>query len=281
MKQILFFTKHAAPHCLIRKGMWGILLIFLLAPIAPIIPTASAQMPTDNSYVRRNYENSKTAKKAALRKAKRAERKAGKKSAGTSAQTSPKIQSTNAVPTGVAPTASNTDDESNYLEGAILTDGNDKVVFRHVFTGINSQNADMARQVVISVLSQIIAHTEYTGISSFVQTDSPDIIKATLCEPIYFKQKKWVVDSTLIRYNIEAQITDDKMTVNATDINYSYESGPQVVFDYPAEEWITDEYALTANKQKLAKVAGKFRVKTIDYFRNLFSTIEKRLKAVK
>ena len=46
-------------------------------------------------------------------------------------------------------------------------------------------------------------------------------------------------------------------------IHYLYEEerDPQ---QYKAEEWITDEYALRKNKQKLARISGKFRRKTID-----------------
>lgn len=258
---------------------------------------SEAQMPTDNSYLKRNYENSKTAKKRALKKAQRQQRKAANKTAdynktSQSSQNAATTQS-NAVRSNnnaavkmgnaaavkknmagisvddVTPRWDNAQ-EPYYMEGALVKEGK-KVVFEKK---INAKgNEEMTMKGVMSVIGEVIAHTEDTKISK-IDSYSNDYVKATLCEPIYFKQKKWVTDSTLIRYSIEAKYDNGKLNVKATDINYSYESGSTIVFDYPAEEWITDEYALSKDKSKLTKNAGKFRVKTIDYFIDLFAKIE-------
>jgi N-acetylglucosamine kinase-like BadF-type ATPase len=45
-----------------------------------------------------------------------------------------------------------------------------------------------------------------------------------------------------------------------------------------AEQWITDEYALTRNKQKLARYSGKFRSKTIDRKDFIFNRFANLLK---
>ena len=270
---------------------------------------SEAQMPTDNSYLKRNYENSKTAKKRALKKAQRQQRKAAKKTAKSANKTadynkasqssqnaataqSNAVRSNNnaAVKMGNAAAVKknmagiSVDDvtprwdnaqEPYYMEGALVKEGK-KVVFEKE---INAKgNEEMTMKGVMSVIGEVIAHTEDTEISK-IDSYSNDYVKATLCEPIYFKQKKWVTDSTLIRYSLEAKYDNGKLNVKAIDINYSYESGPTIVFDYPAEEWITDEYALSKDKSKLTKNAGKFRVKTIDYFIDLFAKIEDIISA--
>ena len=45
-----------------------------------------------------------------------------------------------------------------------------------------------------------------------------------------------------------------------------------------AEEWITDEYGLKKNKDKLSRVSGKFRRKTIDRKDYLFGKMAALLK---
>ena len=48
---------------------------------------------------------------------------------------------------------------------------------------------------------------------------------------------------------------------------------------YKAEEWITDEYGLKKSKEKLSRVSGKFRKKTIDRKDYIFSRFEKLLNS--
>jgi colicin import membrane protein len=58
-----------------------------------------------------------------------------------------------------------------------------------------------------------------------------------------------------------------------TRINYLYEE-ERTPETYKAEEWITDEYGLTKKKNKLARVSGKFRRKTIDRKDYIFKRFE-------
>ena len=56
---------------------------------------------------------------------------------------------------------------------------------------------------------------------------------------------------------------------------YDEERNPQT---YNAEEWITDEYGLKKNKDKLSRVSGKFRRKTIDRKDYLFNKMANLFK---
>lgn len=255
---------------------------------------SNAQMPTDNSYLRKNYEQSKTYKKRAAKKAARKARKGKTKTisnAGTNTGTagaqkgiSQNIQSQSPTPPAATNITANGNDnnrwdsqEPYYLAGALTTDQKDKVVFDKQITLTSGITQERAMQAVMSVVGEVIAHTEDTKISRIDSADNHSV-KAVLCEPIYFKQKKWVTDSTLIRYTFEASVKDGALMMHAYKINYSYESGSALVFDYPAEEWITDEYALTKDKKATTKNAGKFRVKTIDYFRDFYARVAKRME---
>ncbi len=292
-------------------------VIMLMVCLICIGGVAEAQMPTDNSYVRQNYQNSKTAKKRALKKAQRTQRKAQKKAAKNAGKQTAetkalelsqksgyssneqKSKTANAYTGGqkskttynafteqagnnhIGHAGSNDLNTENtlywdaaepyYMEGALQKEGK-KVVFEKQIAVGKGVNEEQAIRGVVSVVSQIIAHTEDTKISR-IDTVATNMVKAVLCEPVYFKQKKWVTDSTLIRYTFVATYKEGKVEAKATNINYSYESGSTIVFDYPAEEWITDEYALSKDKKALAKNAGRFRVKTIDYFRDLYGKL--------
>ena len=61
-----------------------------------------------------------------------------------------------------------------------------------------------------------------------------------------------------------------------TRIHYLYEEerDPQSL---AAEEWITDQYGLTKKKNKLARLSGKFRRKTIDRKDYLFEMLTNAL----
>lgn len=96
-------------------------------------------------------------------------------------------------------------------------------------------------------------------------------------EWLVFKSKPLVLDRTRLMYTLIAECADGKATVKMRRIYYLYEEerDPQV---YKAEEWITDEYGLKRSKQKLSRVTGKFRRKTIDRKDYLFNKMAGLLK---
>ena len=56
-------------------------------------------------------------------------------------------------------------------------------------------------------------------------------------------------------------------------INDWYEEQRNGGSRFKAEEWITDENALNKKRTKLAKISGKFRVKTVDRVQDIFDHI--------
>ena len=63
------------------------------------------------------------------------------------------------------------------------------------------------------------------------------------------------------------------MKVTIFRINYWYEEQRNGGSRFKAEEWITDENALNKKRTKLAKISGKFRVKTVDRVQDIFDHI--------
>lgn len=96
-------------------------------------------------------------------------------------------------------------------------------------------------------------------------------------EWLVFKSKPLVLDRTRFMYTLTAECEDGKATVAMRRLYYLYdeERDPQML---KAEEWITDEYGLKKNKDKLSRVSGKFRRKTIDRKDYLFGKMAALLK---
>ena len=234
-----------------------------------------AQMNTDNSYLRENYNNSKTAKRAAEKKAARKARKEAEKQ-----QKAQKEKATyyvkakdGSVTTKEKAAQKAADMDAPYLEGAVPVNADGIVCFERTFPtqGKSSQQVyDIMKETAQDIINGPMSVQQISRILS----DEPNEIVATICEPLYFKKKKWEVDSTLIRYQYLASIDKDKATLRIWLINYCYESP---TFDFKAEQWITDKYALTKDKKALMKGSGKFRRKTVDYVNELFGRVEERL----
>ena len=78
-------------------------------------------------------------------------------------------------------------------------------------------------------------------------------------------------------YHLIVDCADGQATVKMTRIYYLYdeERDPQT---YRAEEWITDRYGLNKKQNKLSRVSGKFRRKTIDRKDYLFRIFTEALQ---
>ena len=82
-------------------------------------------------------------------------------------------------------------------------------------------------------------------------------------EWLVFKNKPLVLDRTRFFYTLMINCKDGAADVKLTRIHYLYDEERDAT-TYKAEEWITDQYGLTRKQNKLARVSGKFRRKTID-----------------
>lgn len=170
----------------------------------------------------------------------------------------------------------NVNPDQKYLAGAVpVVDG--RVVFE---TTINApgKSADEIYRILLKYMTGMIHEANQLEQSRIVLKDS---VKREICgsyqEWLVFKSTALVLDRTRFMYNLLANCYDGRAEVKLTRIYYLYEEerDPQT---YRAEEWITDEYGLKKNKQKLSRVTGKFRRKTIDRKDYLFNKMTTLLK---
>jgi colicin import membrane protein len=95
-------------------------------------------------------------------------------------------------------------------------------------------------------------------------------------EYIVFKNTMLVLDRSQMIFSLAIQCTDTAATVTMNNITYYYDEERQPQ-KYTAEEWITDRTALNKKGTKLLPLCGKFRVKTIDAFEDICSSLQTAL----
>lgn len=166
--------------------------------------------------------------------------------------------------------------DAKYLTGAVpVVDG--KVMFETTIDA-PGKSAEQIYRTMLKSMTDMTKEKNQLEQSRIVLADSVNHqIVASYQEWLVFKSTPLVLDRTRLFYHIIADCKDGKADVKITKIYYLYEEerAPQTM---KAEEWITDEYGLKKNKQKLSRVTGKFRRKTIDRKDYLFNKFSKLLK---
>lgn len=103
-------------------------------------------------------------------------------------------------------------------------------------------------------------------------------VAASIEEYMYFKRTNWQIHRVRFYYQFVAQVQDGQAQIELRRLHYRYD--PEVTAgdfddDRRAEDWITDEHALTKNGTKLARISGKFRTFTIDRKDEIFDHLAK------
>ena len=166
--------------------------------------------------------------------------------------------------------------DQKYLVGAVpMVDG--KVVFTTVVEA-PGKSAAQIYAIVRQYLQSMTKEANQFEQSRIILDDSVNYeVAGSYQEWLVFKATALVLDRTRLMYNLDVKCQDGKADITMTRIYYLYEEerDPQT---FRAEEWITDEVGLTKKKNKLSRVAGKFRRKTIDRKDYLFNKISELLK---
>ena len=174
-----------------------------------------------------------------------------------------------------------------YMQGAI-PDVDGKLSFTKTFdiTGLSKDEAyKRLAQWVSFRFNPGAENSTYGNMNYFKNTEYARVLNADKetgdfeilgNEEMIFTNKALAKDYCIVYYNLILKISDGQVTATMTNITYTYDLGDTTV-RYAAEEWITDSVAFN-KKGMLAKVNGKFRVKTIDLKDELFKEIESKLK---
>lgn len=105
-----------------------------------------------------------------------------------------------------------------------------------------------------------------------VSVDS-GIIAASIEEYMYFKRTNWQIHRVRFFYQLVLHVTDNGFDASIRRLHYRYD--PEVTAgdfdeDRRAENWITDDAALSKDGKKLQRISGKFRKFTIDRKNEIF-----------
>jgi len=162
-----------------------------------------------------------------------------------------------------------------YLVGAV-PEVNGRVVFETTIQAPGKSRAQLfdATQQLMKDLVKSPGQLEQSRMA--IEEKEKGQLVANIQEWLVFKNTPLVLDRTRLLYHLIAECSDGEVKLQMTRIIYIYdeEREPQT---YKAEEWITDKWGLTKKQNKLARVSGKFRQKTIDRKDFLFQMFETQL----
>lgn len=171
-------------------------------------------------------------------------------------------------------------EDPKYLAGAIQLNADGKVEFV-LDTQANGKSADEIYNIVFQYMSKLIKNEQ--NINSRIalvnrNNKNEQIIACIMDEWFVFNQSFFSLDRSETKYQLVATISDNHLHLSMTRIVFNYEEGRSTGFKEPAENVITDKYALTKKKNDLAKIYGKFRRGTIDRKDQIFNDLTKLVR---
>lgn len=163
--------------------------------------------------------------------------------------------------------------DERYLAGAVPT-VNGYVQFDRTFTVNKSSKAAIMDSLRNYVQKELVDGEEQLPQARLteVSVDS-GIIAASIEEYMYFKRTNWQIHRVRFYYQLVLNVNDNGFTASMRRLHYRYD--PEVTAgefdeDRRAENWITDDAALSKDGQKLQRISGKFRKFTIDRKNEIF-----------
>lgn len=171
-------------------------------------------------------------------------------------------------------------EDPKYLAGAIQLNADGKVEFV-LDTQASGKSADEIYNIVFQYMSKLIKNEQ--NINSRIplvnrNNKNEQIIACIMDEWFVFNQSFISLDRSETKYQLVATISDNHLRLSMTRIVFNYEEGRSTGFKEPAENVITDKYALTKKKNDLAKIYGKFRRGTIDRKNQIFNDLTKLVR---
>ena len=171
-------------------------------------------------------------------------------------------------------------EDPKYLAGAIQLNAEGKVEFV-LDTQASGKSADEIYNIVFQYMSKLIKNEQ--NINSRIplvnrNNKNEQIIACIMDEWFVFNQSFISLDRSETKYQLVATISDNHLHLSMTRIVFNYEEGRSTGFKEPAENVITDKYALTKKKNDLAKIYGKFRRGTIDRKNQIFNDLTKLVR---
>lgn len=165
-------------------------------------------------------------------------------------------------------------DISAYMQGAVPeVDG--KVVFTTKIAAPGKSKAELYAALASWANLRYTPNQsrgEWTDANYFCNTEYAKVAEADKnagsltcngAEEMVFSNKVLAKDYTLAYYIVRLKAEEGSVTFTMSNISYLYEGGVEHAQRVTAENWIVDSQAFN-KKGELARISGKFRVKTID-----------------
>lgn len=168
-------------------------------------------------------------------------------------------------------------DDPKYLEGAVTLDEDGRVSFE-METECGGKSADQIYQIVYAYMNKLTQDENSKNSRVALVNPQEHIIANTMDEWLVFSKSFISLDRTECKYSLVATIKDNYLKLTMNRIIFAYEQERSTGFKEPAENIITDKFALNKKKTGLAKIFGKFRRKTIDRKDQIFNEITELVK---
>ena len=162
-------------------------------------------------------------------------------------------------------------EDSYYLKGAV-PEVNGKVVFSKEFSipGMNKGEVYSITKEWMDARMQQNANKSRLAFSD----EEKGQLAANGEEHIVFSNNALSLDRTKVMYQMLAYCDEGKCVLEIKNIRYDYPNEKEI---FLAEDWITDEVALTKDQTKLHRGFAKWRRKTVDWVDDMNESLQKAL----
>lgn len=158
------------------------------------------------------------------------------------------------------------DADSKYLVGAV-PEVNGKVVFSRDFN-IPGMSKEEIMSRTEAWMDALMKQNNNNSRIVFTDADAGNVV-ASADHYIVFSHTALSLDRTRMIYILTATAKPENLKLEIDKIRYIYNEGGKDE-TFPAEEMISDDYALNKARTKLSRGYAKWRRKTVDYVDSLF-----------
>ena len=167
--------------------------------------------------------------------------------------------------------------DAKYLADGAVPEVNGKVCWQTTIKA-PGKSAQQIYDILLKQMEKMVNEPNQIANSAVAIKDADKHeLGAVFHEWLVFKNKPLNLDRTRFLYQIIADCKDGQADIKLNRIVYIYDEERDMT-TYKAEEWITDQYGLNKKKNKLARVSGKFRRKTVDRVDYLFNRFKQLLQ---
>ena len=162
-------------------------------------------------------------------------------------------------------------EDSYYLKGAV-PEVNGKVVFTKEFSIVGMNKGEVYTKVQEWMNARMQQNNNKSKVA--YMNEEKGQVAANGEEYIVFSNTALALDRTKVMYQMIANCDNGKCVLQIRNIRYDYPNEKEI---YLAEDWITDEIALTKDQSRLARGFAKWRRKTVDFVDDMNESLQKAL----